>query len=133
MLAGDAHEMLSEVDNWDLSVHRREATRVQNRCKVEVGSLENQPKPRTGKDGLLYHARLGLVGWISARTRKQPVQVTRDRTDKPAQSPRDGHYDVSEYFWLMDISLNALLPYLPDNHDRAHILRELPRSTQLRC
>ena len=27
----DAHEMLAEVDNWDLRVHRREATRVQNR------------------------------------------------------------------------------------------------------
>ena len=25
--AGDAHEVLAEVDNWDLSVHRREATR----------------------------------------------------------------------------------------------------------
>ena len=37
--AGDTHEMLAEVDNWDLS---REATRVQNRRKVEVGPLENQ-------------------------------------------------------------------------------------------
>ena len=63
--AGDAHQVLAEVDNWDLSVHRREATRVQNRRNVQVGSRENQPTPRTGKDGFLYHARLGLVGWIS--------------------------------------------------------------------
>ena len=28
---GDAHEMLTEVDNWDLRVHRRETTCVQNR------------------------------------------------------------------------------------------------------
>ena len=26
--SGDAHEKLTEVDNWDLRVHRREATRV---------------------------------------------------------------------------------------------------------
>ena len=25
--AGDAHEMLTEVDNWDLRVHHRETTR----------------------------------------------------------------------------------------------------------
>jgi hypothetical protein len=63
--ASDAHEMLAEVDNWDLSVHRREATRVQNRRNVQVGSLDSQPKPRTGTDGFLCHDRLGLVGWIS--------------------------------------------------------------------
>ncbi len=63
--AGDAHKMLAEVDNWDLSVHHREATRVQNRRKVEVGSHENQPKSHTGKDGFLCHTRLGLVGWNS--------------------------------------------------------------------
>jgi hypothetical protein len=63
--AGDAHEVLTEVDNWDLSVHRREATRVQNRRDTQVGSRENQPTPRTGKDGLLNHTRLVLVGWIS--------------------------------------------------------------------
>jgi hypothetical protein len=56
--------MLAEVDNWDLSVHRREATRVQNRRNVELGSLQDQPKPHTGKDGFLLHVRLGLVGWI---------------------------------------------------------------------
>ena len=60
-----SHKMLADVDNWDLSVHHRETTRVQNRRNVQVGSLENQPKPRTGKDGFLCHARLGLVGWIS--------------------------------------------------------------------
>ncbi len=32
--AGDAHERLAEVDNWDLRDHRQQATRVQNRLNV---------------------------------------------------------------------------------------------------
>ena len=63
--AGDAHDLLAEFDNCDLSDHRREATRVQNRCNVQVGSRDNQQNPRTGKDDFLHHTRLGLVGWIS--------------------------------------------------------------------
>ena len=63
--AGDAHEQLAEVDNWDLRDHRQQATRVQNRRNVQVGSRQNQAKPRTGTDGFLHHTRLGLVGWIS--------------------------------------------------------------------
>jgi hypothetical protein len=63
--AGDAHEMLAEVDNWDLRDHHREGTRVQNRRNSQVGSRDNQQKPRTGKDGFLLHTRLGLVGWIA--------------------------------------------------------------------
>ena len=63
--AGDAHEKLAEVDNWDLRDHRQQATRVQNRRNVQVGSRMNQAKPRTGTDGFLHHTRLGLVGWIS--------------------------------------------------------------------
>ena len=63
--AGDAHEIHAEVDNWDLRDHRREATRVQNRRNVQVGSRDNQQKPRPGKDGFLLHTRLGLVGWIA--------------------------------------------------------------------
>ena len=62
---GDGHDMHAEVDEWDLRDFRRETTRVQNRRNVEVGSRDNQPTPRTGKDGFLYHTRLGLVGWIS--------------------------------------------------------------------
>jgi hypothetical protein len=57
--------MLAEVDNWDLRDHRQEATRVQNRCNVKVGSRNNQSKSLTGTDGFLYHTCLGLVGWIS--------------------------------------------------------------------
>jgi hypothetical protein len=55
--AGDDHEMFAEVDNWYLRDHRREATRVQNRRNVELGSLHNQQKPRTGKDGFSHHTR----------------------------------------------------------------------------
>ncbi len=61
----DDHEILTEVDDWDLRDHRQQATRVQNRRNVQVGSRKNQPKSRTGTDGFLYHVRLGLVGWIS--------------------------------------------------------------------
>ncbi len=60
----DAHEMLAEVDYWDLRDHRQQATHVQNRRNVQVGSRNNQQKPHTGKDGFLHHTRLGLVGWI---------------------------------------------------------------------
>ncbi len=60
----DAHEMLAEFDNWDLRDHRQQATCVQNRRNVQVGSRNNQSKPRTGTNGFLHHARLGLVGWI---------------------------------------------------------------------
>jgi uncharacterized membrane protein YccC len=63
--AGDTHEVLAEVDNWDLRDHRQQTTRVQNRRNVQVGSRNNQSKPRTGKDGFLHHTRLGLVGLIS--------------------------------------------------------------------
>ena len=63
--AGDAHEMLAEVENWDLRDHRQQATRVQNRRNVQLGSRQNQAKPRAGTDGFLHHTRLGLVGWIA--------------------------------------------------------------------
>ena len=61
--AGDGHEMLAEVDNWDLIVHHREATRVQNRRNVQVGSLENQLKPRTDKDGFFTSVLVLLGGF----------------------------------------------------------------------
>ena len=40
--AGDAHDLIAEFDNCDLSDHRREGTRVQNRRNVQVGSRDNQ-------------------------------------------------------------------------------------------
>ncbi len=39
---------------------------MQNRRNVQVGSRDNQQKPRTGKGGFLHHTCLGLVGWISS-------------------------------------------------------------------
>ncbi len=63
--AGDAHEILAEVDNWDLRDHHRERTRVQNCRNVQVGSRINQQQPRPDKDSFLLHTRLGLVGWIA--------------------------------------------------------------------
>jgi hypothetical protein len=38
---------------------------VKNRRNVQVGSRDNQQKPHPGKDGFLFHTRLGLVGWIT--------------------------------------------------------------------
>ncbi len=63
--AGDAHEVLAEVENWDLRDHRQQATRVQNRRNVQLGSHQNQVKPHTGTDVFSHHTRLGLVGWPS--------------------------------------------------------------------
>ncbi len=62
--AGDSHDLIAKFDNCDLSDHRREGTRVQNRRNVQVGSHDNQQKPHTVKDGFLYHTCLGLVGWM---------------------------------------------------------------------
>ena len=62
---GDGHDMHTEVDEWDLRDLRRETTRVQNRRNVALGSLHDQPKPLTGKDGFFLHVRLGLVWWIT--------------------------------------------------------------------
>ena len=59
---GDGHDMHTEVDEWDLRDFRRETTHVQNCRNVALGSRDNQPTPHTGKDGFLYHDRLGLVG-----------------------------------------------------------------------
>ena len=32
---------------------------------MSLGSLHDQPKSHTDKDGFLLHTRLGLVGWIA--------------------------------------------------------------------
>jgi hypothetical protein len=60
---GNCHnnEILTEVDNWDLIVHRRETTHVPNRRNVQVGSLEDQSKSHTGTDGFLCHIRMIIV------------------------------------------------------------------------
>jgi hypothetical protein len=63
--AGDAHEMLAEVENWDLRDHRQQATRIQNRHNVQAGSHNNQSNPLTDTEGFLHHTCLGLVGSIS--------------------------------------------------------------------
>jgi hypothetical protein len=55
--AGDAHEVLAEVENWDLRDHRQQATRVQNRRNIQLGSRQNEAKPRAGTDGFLHHKR----------------------------------------------------------------------------
>jgi hypothetical protein len=68
--AGDAHEVVAEVENWDLRDHRQQATRVQNRRNVQLGSRQNQVKPRAGTNGFLHHTRLGLVGWIAQEERQ---------------------------------------------------------------
>ena len=60
--AGDAHDLLAEVDNWDLRDHRREETRVQNRRNVQVGSRINQQQPRPGKDGCFTRVLVWLGG-----------------------------------------------------------------------
>jgi hypothetical protein len=52
-------------DDMDLADHRREATRIQNRRSIPLGSRGEVPTPQEGKAGPLEHSRLGLVGWIA--------------------------------------------------------------------
>jgi hypothetical protein len=47
--AGDAHDLLAKFDNFDLSDHRREGTRVQHRRNVQLGSRDKLQKPRTAR------------------------------------------------------------------------------------
>ena len=49
----------------DLADHRREATRIQNRLSIPLGSRAEVPTPQEGKAGPLEHSRLGVVGWIA--------------------------------------------------------------------
>jgi hypothetical protein len=42
--------------------------------------------------------------------------------DVPEHSLRDVFNDVSKYIGNISISLNTVLPKLPDNHDRTHSL-----------
>jgi hypothetical protein len=51
-------------DEWDLADHRREATRIQNRRSIPLGSRGEVPTPQEGKADPLEHSHLGLVGWI---------------------------------------------------------------------
>jgi hypothetical protein len=47
--AGDAHEVLAEVENWDLRDLRQQATRVQNRRNVQLGSESSEASRRHGR------------------------------------------------------------------------------------
>jgi len=42
---------------------------VQNLSKIELGSVEGTPAPRTGKVGYLDHPRLGLIGSVACWAR----------------------------------------------------------------
>ena len=68
--AGDAHEMLAEVENWDLRDHRQQTTRVQNHRNVQVGSriswwkvVRAPSRPFGQKTNLLsqHHQGFGIV------------------------------------------------------------------------
>jgi len=59
--------MPADVGDLNLTDHCRHATRWWNRSQVELGSLEEAPEPRTGKDGYLDHPRLGLMGCVDTR------------------------------------------------------------------
>jgi hypothetical protein len=52
-------------DDMDLADHRREATRIQNRRSVPLGTRVEVPTPQEGQGGPMEHSRLGLVGWIA--------------------------------------------------------------------
>jgi hypothetical protein len=46
-------------DDWELPDHRREATRIQNRRSIPLGSLGEVPTPQEGNAG-----PLSILGWI---------------------------------------------------------------------
>ena len=76
--AGDAHEMLAEVDNWDLSVNRREATRVQNRSISAAAG--------TAASGASMEGQAAAAVVTALRDARTPVD----------QQPRHKRCDVSE-------------------------------------
>ncbi len=62
----DAEECEKQsCDDWDLSDHRRETTRIQNLFSIPLDSRGEVPTPQEGESGPLEHSRLGLVGWIA--------------------------------------------------------------------
>ena len=57
-----------EKQSWedlDIADYRREATRIQNRRSIPLGSRGEVPTPQEGKASPLEHSRLGLLGWIA--------------------------------------------------------------------
>ena len=62
----DDESSLTETwDDWELPDHRREMTRVMNRRRTKPVERESARELRTGRDGYLHHARLGLIGAVS--------------------------------------------------------------------
>jgi len=51
------------VSDWEIADHREEATRVQNRRAIELGSRENVKELRRGEVDYLAHPRIGLLKW----------------------------------------------------------------------
>ncbi len=91
---GDAHEILAEVDNWDLRDHHREGTRVQNRRNVQVGSRINQQQPRPGKDLLVAGCtRTKQTAWIEDQFTVTSSAGIRNREKRVTDIVvRDGHF-----------------------------------------
>jgi hypothetical protein len=61
------HEECDEKSSGDMDItdYRREATRIQKRRSVALGSREDVPTPQKGQTDPLEYPRLGLVGWIT--------------------------------------------------------------------
>jgi hypothetical protein len=59
--AGDTHEKLAEVDNWDLKDHRQQATRVQNRRNVQVSHESSEASHRHGR---VLASHSSWSGWV---------------------------------------------------------------------
>ena len=55
-------------DDWDLPDHRREATRIQNRRSIPLGSRGEVPTPQEGKTGRVRWIILGWGLWDGLRT-----------------------------------------------------------------
>ena len=66
-VAAEEEGASDEENDWDLSDHRREMSRVMNRRGVDMleAPAEEPVQPRTGKTGFLHHSRLGLIGALA--------------------------------------------------------------------
>ena len=68
-------EMPADVSDLDFADWRRHATKWRNRSQVQLGSHEDAPASRIGKDGYVDHTQLGLIGCFAYWARGSMAQA----------------------------------------------------------
>jgi len=67
--------MPADVGDLDLYTYCHCATRWWNRSQVQLGSHEDAPASRIGKDGYVDHTQLGLIGCFAYWARGSMAQA----------------------------------------------------------